>query len=331
MCMRRFALLAALTPIVAAASVALPPAARASTPPARWIAVSVATLWTRPGIARGVDAPSLAVPAHPQTWVDGMSVAQKRWLVGKLETQALYGSEVFVLQTSGSWSRVAVVDQPTPRNALGYPGWLPTAQLTSAAPVRTAYVALVRRRTAWLWASPSWTRKTMLVSYGTRLRVVSWNDQAITVALLDGGRAYLRRSVANLHKVNTAWPRLTGDGLVTEARRFLGLQYLWAGTSGFAYDCSGFTYSVFKALGTTLPRDADAQSTRGVRIAARSSLRRGDLVFFRNAAGVIHHVGMYVGSGQMIHAPRTGEPVQITSLQTQPYRSEFAGGRRYTP
>ena len=134
-----------------------------------------------------------------------------------------------------------------------------------------------------------------------------------------------------LHQVGAAWPELTGDKLVAEAKRFLGLGYLWAGTSGFAVDCSGLTYSVYQALGKTLPRDADAQFLRGVKIAARSSLRRGDLVFFRNSSGVIHHVGMYVGDGKMIHAPRTGTVVQVTSLQTQPYSGEFAGGRRFTP
>jgi cell wall-associated NlpC family hydrolase len=293
--------------------------------------VSVATLWVQPGIARGVDRPALGDPAHPRDWIDAMSAQQKRWLVGKLETQALYGTKVNLLETSGSWSRVAVPGQPTPRSALGYPGWVPTVQLAKVAPPGTSHVALVRRRTAWLWTSPTFTRKVMLVSYGTRLRAVSWTGDAVDVALLDGSHAYLRRSVAVLHKVNTAWPELTGDRLVTEARRFLGMQYLWAGTSGFAYDCSGLTYSVYQALGRTLPRDADAQFRKGTKIAARSSLRRGDLVFFRDASGVIHHVGMYVGNGRMIHAPRTGEAVQITSLQRQPYRGEFAGGRRYTP
>ncbi|HJW76830.1 MAG TPA: C40 family peptidase, partial [Thermoleophilia bacterium] len=169
------------------------------------------------------------------------------------------------------------------------------------------------------------------LSYGTRLRVASFTDSAVEVVLLNGRHAYVHRSVVALHEAGSAWPELAGDRLVAEVRRFLGLQYLWAGTSGFGYDCSGLTYSVYQALGRTLPRDAGAQSHRGVRIAARSSLRRGDLVFFRDSLGAIHHVGMYAGEGKMIHAPRTGAAVQITSLQTAPYASEFAGGRRFTP
>ena len=116
----------------------------AGRPPARWVRVSVATLWVRPGEARRVDAPALAVPADPRPWLAGLTTTQERWLVGRLETQALYGAKVYLLGTSGSWSRVAVAGQPTPRNAWGYPGWLPTRQLTATEPAATVNVAMVR-------------------------------------------------------------------------------------------------------------------------------------------------------------------------------------------
>jgi cell wall-associated NlpC family hydrolase len=161
--------------------------------------------------------------------------------------------------------------------------------------------------------------------------VLSVTDDAVEVACPDGESGWLRRAAVALHDAGAAWPPLTGARLVAEARRFLGLQYLWAGTSGFGYDCSGFTHSVSRALGTTIPRDADDQMTAGRRVATRGRLRAGDLVFFRDSSGSIHHVGMYVGDGKMIHAPRTGIPVSIVSLGTQPYASEFAGGRRLTP
>lgn len=146
--MKTSRLLALLTPLAFVACAALADPAAASPPPSRWIAVSVATLWTQPGIARGVDAPSLGDPAHPRAWVKGMSVEQKRWLVGKLETQVLYGTKVYLLGTSGSWSKIAVPSQPTPRDSRGYPGWVPTTQLTEAAPLNTSSVAVTRRCTA---------------------------------------------------------------------------------------------------------------------------------------------------------------------------------------
>jgi gamma-D-glutamyl-L-lysine dipeptidyl-peptidase len=299
-------------------------------PPARWVRVSVATLWVRPDEARSVDAPACAFPARPRAWVAALSVAQKRWLVGRLETQALYGAKVYVLGTSGAWSHVMVAGQPTHRRVLGYPGWLPTRQLTSTEPRVTRQIAVVRRPTAWLFRTAALDGHVLELSYGTRLPVLSSTSEAVEVARPEGGSAYLRRTSVALHAPGTAWPALSGARLVTEARRFLGLQYLWAGTSGFGLDCSGFTYLVYRALGVTIPRDADDQATVGTKVDTRGALRAGDLVFFRNESG-IHHVGLFVGDDKMIHAPGTGHAVTIVSLDTEPYGSEFAGGRRLTP
>ena len=154
---------------------------------------------------------------------------------------------------------------------------------------------------------------------------------AVEVARPEGGAGFLPRSAVALHTSGTPWPALTGGRLVAEARRFRGLQYLWAGTSGTGLDCSGFTHLVCSALGVTIPRDAGDQLSAGRVVRSRSSLRAGDLVFFHAASGAIHHVGMYVGGGRMIHAPGTGRPVSEVSLGAEPYRSEFAGGRRLVP
>jgi cell wall-associated NlpC family hydrolase len=291
----------------------------------------VATLWVRPAEARRVDAPAVAYPADPRAWVAAMTTEQKRWLVGRLETQALYGAKVYVLRTSGSWSRVAVAGQPTSRSVRGYPGWLPTRQLAGTPPPRVARVAVLRRPTAWLHGTAALDGRVLELSYGTRLPVLSLTDAAVQVARPEGGSGWLRRSVVALHRTGEPWPALSGARLVSQVRRFLGLQYLWAGTSGFGLDCSGFTHLVFRALGVTIPRDAGDQAAAGVRVARRSDLRAGDLVFFRSTSGSIHHVGMYVGDGRMIHAPATGRPVALVSLATEPYRTEFAGGRRFTP
>ena len=334
--MRRAAL-AALGLVAAVAALAGAPQAHAAgataaretaRPPARWVRVSVATLWVHPGEARAVDAPAMSYPADPRAWVRAMSTTQKRWLVGRLETQALYGSKVYVLGMSGGWSHVAAAGQPTPRNRWGYPGWVPTRQLTDVEPPATDTVALVRPPTVWLYETPELTGRVLEVSCGTRLPVGSASGQAVEVLLLDGAHAYVRRAGVVLHETGTAWQPPTGAQLVAQARRFAGLGYLWAGTSGFGVDCSGFTQLVYKAFGVTIPRDASDQATVGARVATRGALRAGDLVFFRDSAGAIHHVGLSVGDGKMIHAPSTGSSVTTVSLSSEPYRSEFAGGRR---
>ena len=297
--------------------------------PARWIAVSVATLWVKPGRVRLLDAPACADPADPRAWVRAMNTSQKLWLDGRLETQALYATKVSVLAVSGSWSKVAVGGQPTPRDARGYPGWLPTRQLTARAPLAAASTAVIRRPTAWLWSSADLTSHVLELSYDTRLPVVSSTKTAVEVVMLDGRHLYLRRSAMVLHRSGAAWPRPTAAQVVAEARTFLGLQYLWGGTSGFGFDCSGFTHSVYDALGVTIPRDAEPQAGGGVKIASRTALQPGDLVFFKDPSGYIHHVGIYVGGGTMIHSPSTGRTVGYASLSDEPYKSEFAGGARY--
>jgi cell wall-associated NlpC family hydrolase len=308
-----------------------PVSASAASPASRWIAVSVATLWVGPGLARPVvDDPAVAAPSDPRGWVAGMSVAQKRWLVGKLETQALYGDRVIRLATSGAWSRVVVPGQPTPRDPRGYPGWMPTRQLTAMKPAAGLLLAVITQPTAWAWKTPALTGRALELSYGTRLPALGWTPASVEVALLDGRHLYLKRAAVTLRRRGAVWPRPNGARLVAEARRFLGLQYLWAGTSGFGVDCSGFTCLVYGALGVTIPRDAGPQAATGVKVAL-GALRAGDLVFFRAASGSIHHVGMYVGGGRMIHAPATGLPVGIVSLSAEPYAREFAGARRYVP
>jgi len=330
--LRRFALpTLALAVLAGAGLCALGAGAASARPPARWVRVSVATLWVRPGEARAVDAPAGTVPADPRAWLKALSTTQERWLVGRLETQALYGAKVYVLGASGTWSHVAAAGQPTPRNRWGYPGWLPTRQLTDVEPATEKTTAVVLWPVLWLYQTQDLTGRVLEVSSGTRLPLVATTGEAVEVLQVDGTHAYVRRAGVVLHDAGTAWPALSGARLVAQARRFLGVHYLWAGTSGFCLDCSGLTQLVYKAFGATIPRDAADQATAGRRVATRSALRAGDLVFFRDSAGAIHHVGLSIGGGKMIHAPSTGSSVRIVSLDSEPYRSEFAGGRRLTP
>ena len=322
---------------VSACAGGLPTGAVARTPSAPaacttgtcWVAVSVATLWVSPSYPRSVDRPALANPAGPRAWVHNMTVQQKRWLVGKLETQASYGTKVMVVGHSGpTWSKVVVPSQPTNRDARGYPGWVPTRQLTSTRPAASSSTAVVNRGTAWLhsgWSSQGVAgRRVMELSYGTRLPVVSASRRVVVVALIGGRHEALARGSVQLHQRGASWSA-SAAGLVREARKFLGLGYLWAGTSGFAFDCSGFTYSVFRRFGITLSRDADQQAVHGTAV-RRRSLQPGDLVFFRDTpSGSVAHVGIYVGNGDMIDAPHTGAAVRVEPLTDFAY---YAGARR---
>ena len=112
---------------------------------------------------------------------------------------------------------------------------------------------------------------------------------------------------------------------IRTARSYLGVQYLWAGMSKSGIDCSGLIYRSFLAMGVVLPRDAADQSRIG-RAVSRRSLRAGDLVFFGPGSWqTIHHVGIYIGRGLVLHAPHTGARVTITPLSEW---RDYWGARR---
>ncbi|WP_395369852.1 NlpC/P60 family protein [Streptomyces tubercidicus] len=95
----------------------------------------------------------------------------------------------------------------------------------------------------------------------------------------------------------------------------LGKPYVWGATGPSGYDCSGLTQAAWKAGGVALPRTTYTQISSGPRV-ARSQLAPGDLVFFYSG---ISHVGLYVGDGQMIHAPHPGAPVRIAPIDQMPF------------
>lgn len=117
-----------------------------------------------------------------------------------------------------------------------------------------------------------------------------------------------------------------GNATVVQiAMRYLGIPYVYAGDSpGGGFDCSGFTMYVYAQVGISLPHNAAMQFGMGTPV-SYDQLEPGDLVFFYG----LGHVGMYIGGGNFIHAPHTGDVVKISPLAGH-YASVFDGARRYT-
>ncbi len=118
-------------------------------------------------------------------------------------------------------------------------------------------------------------------------------------------------------------PSAHGGDVVSIAMQYLGVPYVWGGASPSGFDCSGLIMYVYAQVGISLPHHAASQYGIGVPV-SRDQLQPGDLVFFDG----LGHMGMYVGGGNFIHAPHTGDVVKISSLSDSWYASTYVGARR---
>lgn len=299
-----------------------------------FVDVTAATSWVEPGLDRPLDAPSTTNPVDLDRWNRNMADTEpRRWLTGKLETQAVLGSEVEITEVDGDWAHVVVEDQDTPRDDRGYPGWMPVDQLVENdrfdTLTETRPWAQVTDDKTWLTGAPTGARPLSEISFNTRLPVLAETPHAVRVALPDGSRAWLGQDAVEVYGQGERPAAPSGEDLVATAKQFLGLRYLWAGVSAYGFDCSGFTYSIHRAHGVSIPRDAAAQAEHGQDVAV-DELRSGDLLFFAQPGGVgnVHHVGMYIGDGRMIHAPNAAESVSIVDWQDWDTDDEFSGAKR---
>ena len=119
--------------------------------------------------------------------------------------------------------------------------------------------------------------------------------------------------------------------VIAYAKTLLGKPYVWGAQGPNSFDCSGFTYYVFKnKAGIVLPRTSSAQSKYGTYV-SKSNLKAGDLVFFdTNGAndGNVSHVGMYIGNGQMIHASYGQKKIVIANFNDSYYQKAYVNARR---
>ncbi len=234
---------------------------------------------------------------------------------GRRSSQLVFNDKVDVIEEKQDWVLASGPDN--------YRGWvrkiylgqfnLPGNEFTVSslyAPVRDDENRLITRFT-----------------FGTTVRGTAVNDKL--AFRLPGGRE-VRIDLDHL-KYSGGFE----EGFVDNLHRFIGIPYLWGGTTSFGFDCSGFVQRVFGYYELELPRDANQQYEKGEILKleklerAKEKLSPGDLIFFEG------HVGIYEGTGRMIHSSRTENGVAVTDLtgngQYQDRLGEiYLGARRLT-
>lgn len=120
----------------------------------------------------------------------------------------------------------------------------------------------------------------------------------------------------------------TASKLIEYAMQYLGVPYVYGGTTTDGFDCSGFTQYVFAAYGYTLKRSSADQYNNNGTAVSKDELIPGDLVFFSRSNAAVGHVGIYIGDDYFIHASSTGDVVRITALSSSYYVEHYVGARR---
>lgn len=129
--------------------------------------------------------------------------------------------------------------------------------------------------------------------------------------------------------ISTNTTKVTGDKVVSTAKKYIGTPYVWGGTTTKGFDCSGFTQYVFKKCGISIGRTTTDQIKKGKAI-SKANLKKGDLVFFKNTYnGCVNpsHVGIYIGNNQFIHAS-SSKGVTISNLNSTYYTKHYYSARR---
>jgi cell wall-associated NlpC family hydrolase len=250
-------------------------------------------------------------------------------------SQAIYGSNVKLLEARGEWSRIQTPDH--------YKGWTPSRYLriilTGDGYATAGPTVQVESLFANIYAEPDVTRHKPVVTipFEAKLEVVPDDLKRTGKGHPESHEGWLHVRLAGM---TLAWiqagdtatdPKpLTILESIELAKRFLGVPYLWGGGSSYGYDCSGFTQMLVRARGFNMPRDADQQAAwSGAARVGRKDLQAGDLLFFGSSGKDITHTGMYIGDGQFIHDSTNGHPVvQISRLDDEPWIHLLVACRR---
>lgn len=297
-----------------------------------WVcSVGVATVWTSPESARELDTPGLENPVRVTKWLEASKFEDLLDLCdgNRVQTQLIYGEPVLIDEIKGDWAKVICTWQSSKKDERGYPGWVPVAQLKEIERISGLGYAKVLQNKVQVWTADQ--KPLLVVPFNTILPVINHNAQ-FTTLYSPHGEVLIRSDELELAPAVDAFDKRTGKEVVASASTFLDLPYFWGGMSSYGYDCSGFSFHMLRAHGYLIPRDAGDQAEKGREVdqTDQSKWQAGDLLFFANIGSTnVRHVGIYIGNGQMIHSPSTGQAVEIIVLEGTKFVNELCAVRRY--
>ncbi len=160
---------------------------------------------------------------------------------------------------------------------------------------------------------------------GAQLRVLGVSGNWYKISG-DGISGYIHSDYLSLNG-GAASASPSGQTIVDTAMKYLGVPYVWGGTSANGFDCSGLVHFVYKECGYTINRTAASIYQNGVAV-EKSQLQAGDAICFSSYSNSIGHVGIYIGDGQFIHASSSEGVVTIGDLNSSYYTKNYVGARR---
>ncbi|MCQ9209754.1 C40 family peptidase [Granulicatella seriolae] len=259
-----------------------------------------------------------------------------------VDSEALFGERVEVLEEKGIYSKVALCNQGQPNSSyasLGYIGWMFTRDLAEDHEEKPSdqYLVITDKSAygeIYSMGSSAFESQGLVdiqLSIGVVLAIVGQDEKNYMVASPLGSLTISKRFTrvlnGNLHYEDRRH-------IVDLAKTFLDLPYVWAGISTVGFDCSGFMLTLYRTFNIWLNRDAQFQALQGTVVSIEDA-QEGDLLFFAylegDEKGFIHHVGMYLGDYHMIHSQTPGSKVQIDDIRGTKYERELITIRSFLP
>jgi cell wall-associated NlpC family hydrolase len=315
------------------------------------VSVAVATLWSAPDRVRPIDEPALWVPARPRDWIESMSAEERADLTGRALTQLLLGERVVVDGINGYWARVFALSQPNSADPRGYPGWLPSDQLSTLDGIHAAGVRVAARHRdrgevvdltgVWhvvvatataLRDDPDAALAVPGVTFGTRLMALGApHDGWLPVAV--PGRFEPAWAIEEDVAAVLPSPPSDNSEVLEWADRLRDVPYIPGGLSAYGVDAAGFVHLVWRRFSVMLPREARDQAASTAPIPLGHE-QPGDLYVFAQPGGEVNHIGFVAAAPegtrrQVLHASAEQGRVVLEPIEG-PLADRLAGVRRIT-